>query len=119
MTTKVCLECHKEIVGRADKKFCSDYCRISFNNKKRSEDKKTIRDINVILRTNHKILKRINLAGKKKLNKAALTDQGFNFSYFTNLHTTNNGNKYFFCYDYGYRYLDDEDNILVVKKFES
>ena len=119
MKKKVCLECSKEIAGRPDKRFCSDYCRISFNNQKRSEDKKTIREINKILQCNSEILQRINLARKKKLNKAALVDQGFNFNYFTNLHSTNNGNTYFFCYDFGYRYLDSEDEILVVKKFNS
>ena len=30
---KNCLECSEKIVGREDKKFCSDGCRNSYNNK--------------------------------------------------------------------------------------
>ena len=30
---KKCLECESPLVGRVDKKFCSDYCRNSYNNK--------------------------------------------------------------------------------------
>lgn len=117
MKKKVCLECRKEIAGRPDKKFCSDYCRISFNNHKRSEDKKTIHVINKILQSNRQILQHINPTGKTKVLKSALTKEGFNFNYFTNLHTTSNGNKYYFCYDYGYRHLTEDDKVLVVKKF--
>ena len=31
--SKVCPECGEKIIGRVDKKFCSDYCRNAFNNK--------------------------------------------------------------------------------------
>ena len=30
---KTCLECGEKIVGREDKKFCSDGCRNAYNNK--------------------------------------------------------------------------------------
>ncbi len=30
---RTCLECHEKIVGREDKKFCSDGCRNAYNNK--------------------------------------------------------------------------------------
>ena len=33
MENKECLECGVLVKGRIDKKFCSDYCRNSFNNK--------------------------------------------------------------------------------------
>ena len=29
---KTCLECNEKLIGRADKKFCNDYCRNAFNN---------------------------------------------------------------------------------------
>lgn len=35
---KTCLECGEKIIGRADKKFCSDQCRISYNNRVRGDD---------------------------------------------------------------------------------
>lgn len=30
---KCCLTCGEHLHGRADKKFCGDYCRATFNNK--------------------------------------------------------------------------------------
>jgi hypothetical protein len=35
---KVCLECGEKIVGREDKKFCSDGCRNAYNNKINKDD---------------------------------------------------------------------------------
>ncbi|PWK68284.1 hypothetical protein LX99_04808 [Mucilaginibacter oryzae] len=35
---KTCLECGLELgAGRSDRKFCDHYCRIAYNNKRRSE----------------------------------------------------------------------------------
>lgn len=116
MKKKYCLECKTIIAGRADKKFCSDYCRSTYNNHQKSELLKTIREINKTLFNNMQILRRLNSSGKTKVTKSELSKEGFNFNYFTNLYTTKNGNTYYFCYDYGYRYLNDNDEILVVKK---
>ena len=33
MEHRECLECGEPLKGRVDKKFCSDYCRNSHNNK--------------------------------------------------------------------------------------
>ena len=33
---KRCLECNDVLHGRSDKKFCSDACRNTYNNKKKS-----------------------------------------------------------------------------------
>ena len=35
---KNCLECGTRIIGRADKKFCNDSCRNSYNNKFNKEN---------------------------------------------------------------------------------
>lgn len=37
---KKCLECGEKIVGRADKKFCNDYCRNAYNNNLHKDSKK-------------------------------------------------------------------------------
>ena len=50
MEAKKCLECGDKVVGRIDKKFCSDYCRNAFNNKVDKESKNLIRNTNNRLR---------------------------------------------------------------------
>ena len=36
---KQCPECGGNIIGREDKKFCSDYCRNAYNNKVNKDSK--------------------------------------------------------------------------------
>ncbi|MBO6222948.1 MAG: DUF2116 family Zn-ribbon domain-containing protein [Bacteroidales bacterium] len=49
MKARKCPSCGKEVVGRADKRFCSDECRIFYNNalrkKRRSRNLPQIRAI--------------------------------------------------------------------------
>ena len=89
---KECPECGDEIVGRADKKFCSDQCRNTYNNKLNSDASNTVRNINNILRKNRRILYDLNKqSGKTMVAKDILLSNGFNFTYFThmyrNIHT--------------------------------
>lgn len=41
-----CLSCEEPITGRIDKKFCSDYCRSTYNNRLNSDATKIVRNIN-------------------------------------------------------------------------
>ena len=66
MEQKLCLECGDRIQGRSDKKFCTDYCRNSYNNKVNKESKNLIRNTNNQLRRNYKILSELNTKGKDK-----------------------------------------------------
>ena len=43
---KTCLECGEKIVGREDKKFCSDSCRNAYNNKINKDSTNYMRNIN-------------------------------------------------------------------------
>ena len=43
---KKCPECGDKIVGRVDKKFCSDACRNAFNNNINKDHKNLIRNTN-------------------------------------------------------------------------
>ena len=114
--TRLCLECGVQINGRIDKKFCSDYCRNSYNNKLNQDSNKLVRRINYALRKNRRILAALNPDGKTKVHKLKLQDEGFNFDYYTNQYTTKNGKTYIFCYDQGYLSLDADYYILVHKK---
>jgi len=88
MEKKQCLECGEKIVGRIDKKFCTDYCRNSYNNKVNKESKNLIRNTNNRLRKNYKILLELNTIGKTKVTRTKLFDKGFDFNYFTSIYKT-------------------------------
>lgn len=116
--SKYCLECEEEIKGRSDKKFCSDLCRNSYNNKINSESTNYVRNINGILRKNRRILEGLIPEGKEtsKTRKDKLSSLGFNFQYYTNIYTTKKGVSYFFCYEFGYLPIENDYYFLVKRK---
>jgi len=116
MEVKTCLECETEIRGRADKKFCSDYCRNAYNNNLNKDSTNLVRNINNRLRKNYRILNGFPLKeGKTRTSKKRLLDKGFDFEYITNIYTTKKGSTYFFVYDLGYLPLDN-DYYMIVKR---
>ena len=110
---KGCLECGEKIVGRTDKKFCSDYCRNAYNNNLNKDSKNLVRNVNNQLRKNYRILEELNPDGKVKMSKSKLSARGFNFDYFTSIYTTKTGNIYYFVYDQGYLPLEGDFYALV------
>lgn len=110
---KLCLECGSVLMGRVDKKFCSDYCRNSYNNKKNRDTKKVVRNTNNLLRKNYRILEKLNPDQKTKTTKDNLIRKGFNFNYFTSIYKTKQGKIYYFVYDQGYLPLGDNFYALV------
>jgi predicted nucleic acid-binding Zn ribbon protein len=110
---KNCPECGEKIVGRVDKKFCSDYCRNAFNNKVNKDSKNLIRNVNNRLRKNWRILEELNPNGKIKISKSKLLAKDFDFNHFTSIYTTKAGTVYYFCYDQGYLPLEGEYYALV------
>ena len=113
---KTCLECGQKIIGRVDKRFCADQCRITHNNKLNSDGNKYIKNINNTLRKNRRILLSLNITGKSKVHADKLKEEGFNFNYFTSILTTKEGAVYRYCYDQGYLSMDKNLYLLVVKK---
>jgi predicted nucleic acid-binding Zn ribbon protein len=115
--TKTCLECAEKIVGREDKKFCSDGCRNAYNNKINKDSTNYMRNINNKLRKNYRILCDLNANadGKTKISRAKLLSKGFDFEFFTNILNTKTGNTYYFLYNQGYLVLD-ADYYMLVKK---
>ena len=114
--SKTCLECSEKIVGREDKKFCSDGCRNAYNNKINKDSTNYMRNINNKLRKNYRILSNLNVEGKSKTTKSKLLSKGFDFDFFTNILNTGTGNTYYFVYDQGYRFLDNDYYMLVKKE---
>ncbi|HEY9005154.1 MAG TPA: hypothetical protein VIM75_03425 [Ohtaekwangia sp.] len=113
---KRCIECGKSVKGRVDKKFCSDQCRSSHNNKRHGEHTHYIRNVNNILRKNRRILSDLNPEGKNKVSREKLATRGFNFNFFTSTYRTKEGSQYFYCYDQGYLSIDNESFLLVIKR---
>jgi predicted nucleic acid-binding Zn ribbon protein len=113
---KKCEACGTSIIGRIDKRFCSDQCRNTFNNRQNSNITNQIRNINNALRKNRRILLALNPEGKVKLNREKLLREGFDFRYYTSTYTTKEGAQYFFCYEQGYLPIEKDYYLLVVKK---
>jgi predicted nucleic acid-binding Zn ribbon protein len=112
---KTCLECSEKIVGREDKKFCSDGCRNAYNNKINKDSTNFMRNVNNKLRKNYRILSELNVEGKSKTTKTKLMSKGFDFEFFTSMYVTKTANTYYFLYDQGYRILEDDYYMLVKK----
>ena len=113
MNNRKCLHCNEPIVGRADQKFCNDSCRSAHNNKQYTESNTAIKLINRILKKNYTILTTLNANGKTTVNKSYLHSKGYSFEHFTFTSVTRNNNTNYFCYDQGYREVDDNKLILV------
>lgn len=112
---KTCLECDDKIIGREDKKFCSDGCRNAYNNKINKDSTNFMRNVNNKLRKNYRILSELNPDGKSKTTRTKLLGKGFEFEFLTNILQTRTGNTYHFIYDQGYLVLDN-DFFMLVKK---
>jgi predicted nucleic acid-binding Zn ribbon protein len=117
--TRNCLACGKPVQGRADKKFCNDWCRNGYNNKDKTEATNFVRNVNNILKRNRRILEELIPAGAEtgKCPKKKMTAKGYNFQYHTHVYTTKKSVQYFFCYEYGYLPIEG-DYCFIVKRRE-
>jgi hypothetical protein len=64
-------------------------------------------------------LTELNTDGKSKTSRARLVSKGYDFEFFTNILNTKTGNTYYYVYDQGYMFLDNDYFLLVKKNFES
>lgn len=112
---KKCPSCGNLIKGRADKKYCNDHCRNAHNNELKRNDL-VIRNINNALLRNRRILEDLqNKAGKATpVTRDILEKRRFHFAYITHTITYSPDKTYYYCYDYGYRVLEN-GLYLVVK----
>jgi predicted nucleic acid-binding Zn ribbon protein len=110
---RFCPVCNEPILGRIDKKFCSDQCRNTFNNTRYSSANTYVQKINRTLKKNHSILTALNTNGKTKVLRSKLLSEGFDFNYFTSTYETQKGNTYKLCYNQGYLPLADDMYLLI------
>ena len=116
LESKTCIECGSEFKGRIDKKYCSDQCRTTYNNRLNSDEPTYIRNVNTILKKNRRILLELNPEGKNRVSSSKLKAKGFDFNYFTSTYLTKEGSQYFYCYEQGYLPIEKDFFLLVVKK---
>ena len=112
---RFCLECNTLLQGRADKKFCDDQCRSIHNHRLKTNEHRFVNSINEILKKNRRILKGQNPSTKIKVKRNTLLSKGFDFNFHTDTYTTKKGSVYFFCYEYGFLALENEE-LLPVKR---
>lgn len=118
MNTRTCLECGAPVHGRTDKRFCSDQCRSTHNNRRNSEPNRQVREINAVLRKNRRILDSLNPGGKVKVPAYRLKEKGFDFRYHTSSAQVKEGSVCYFCYDQGYVPLPRNYYLLVMREDE-
>lgn len=119
--------CNEKLEGRADKKFCTPYCKSSYYYQKNKEKENNLfQKIDKQLKTNRKLLKAYNKSGLSTVHIETLEEEGFNLNYFTHYWKNEKGDVYLFCYEYGFRKITDRNkkniclyngsNIWKVKK---
>lgn len=119
---QLCLTCEKELSGRSDKKFCNDRCRNIYNSKRqqaiRAAEPIFIKMVIDILRKNRKILMQFDPAPKEPriVHRARLVNQNFNFDFITSTLDTHRDHHYRYCFEYGYRILEDGKVMVVVSE---
>ncbi len=102
MIERKCPVCGYEIVGRTDKKYCSDQCRFLANSKQKQFREKPIIEVNQKLRRNRMILKTLCPAGKCVVRRDVMDAMGYDFTLFNSIFVTGKKQIYYLCHDYGY-----------------
>lgn len=111
VNTKKCMSCKLPLHGRTDKKFCNDYCRSAYNNRKYIRERDCIRHVNHLLLRNRRILASYVLEQKenKLITKELLYSKGFHFDYFTHTEIKEDGIRYYCCYDHAYQLITEKE----------
>ncbi|MEP3388394.1 MAG: hypothetical protein ABJO02_09420 [Reichenbachiella sp.] len=112
---RLCSECERPLFGRTDKKFCSDACRNSYNNRVNADATNFVRNVNNALRKNRRILLELKNGEGSKVHRDQLLRAGFDFDYHTNIRETQSGDMFYYCYDLGYQVLTNGEVLLVAK----
>lgn len=117
---RVCVVCKKPLSGRTDKKFCDQYCRASFNNIRKHGAATLTNKINYALVKNRKILRDLldGTATTKTISRETLLMAGFQFKYLTHILQNRKKTTCFFCYDFGYIPIQNDQFRIVKAKPE-
>ncbi len=116
-THSECMNCHKPLSGRRDKKFCDSQCRAEYHNKNKTYGELYISSSQSITRHNRRILKTLCPEGKATVRKEILDQMGYNYGYFSGLFKTKT-NLYYLAYDYGFSPIFEKgvEKALIVQR---
>ena len=106
--SKLCPVCNEKVYGRRDKVYCSLKCKSTAQYEDRLENEQFYLLVEKRLRTNRKVLKKYNQAGKATIRKDELLQEGFNPKFFTHYWKNRQGDVYLFCYEFGF--LERKEN---------
>ena len=117
MQKSTCILCGKPIVGRTDKKYCSTFCKNTYNYNKRSKTKSATQVIDAILHKNREILDVIMGPNRKKMKieKRELIQMGFQSEYLTGFYYNSQGKMYRYVYDFAWMEFTGSI-VMIVKK---
>lgn len=100
---KKCLSCNLELKGRSDKKFCDQYCKSAYHYKILQDGTGSFFSrVDKQLKTNRRILKNYNKAGKATVRSEVLKEEGFDPNFFTHYWKNKSGDVYLFVYEFGF-----------------
>ncbi len=103
---RLCRECGRKLLGRADQRFCNDTCRNTYNRQEKRRLAAETADFTeetviTILKNNHLLLRSFNknqvvecFVDKEKLYKA-----GFNFNFCTGCYLETDGKLRYYCFE--------------------
>ena len=107
-----CLYCEEKLTGRVDKKYCTAYCKSAYHyQKNKAGEENLFKKIDTQLKTNRRLLKNHNKAGKSTIRRITLEKEGFLPKYFTHYWRAKNRNLYLSCYEYGF--METTENGVV------
>ena len=118
MKKRPCPICGNNIVGRADKKYCSTSCKNKFYAPSQRAKPDSIKTINRFLFQNYKIMASIFEDEKKKkimVPRILLDKMGFNYNYCTGCYINNEGKLYHYIYEFGWMEFSTQQLMLIRK----
>jgi len=114
MENKCCLQCGSPVKGRRDKKFCDDHCRNNYNNQLHLNTTMMMRQVHQILRKNRRILEEAAIYHREgeRIPLEPLLEEGFLPGYHTKVSHDAEGKPQYFCYEIGFRMIDNHIVLL-------
>ena len=117
---KQCTCCQADMIGRPDKKYCSQLCRTKAHRATTSQHTKTdiVPYIDTILHKNRQILATLthkSIEKKILLDKIILERAGFQFQYHTGTYLNKEGKTYHYIYDFTWMLFSNQQ-MLIIKK---
>lgn len=113
-----CKICKTQLMGRADKMFCSTKCKNFYHVNLRMVTAKEAFPLDKHLHRNRSIL--LEIMGKneiqKKVPRLVLEEKKFRFKYLTHFHINSKGKMMHYVYDFGWMDFSDDEVLIVRNK---